>query len=50
MEQAHVVVVELREHLPDVLEALLAAGGHTMSSTAALGDRTSVSEMTGAPA
>src|SRR4051794_6125125 len=32
------IVVELREHLPDVLDALLAAGGHTMSSTAGLGE------------
>jgi 2-polyprenyl-6-methoxyphenol hydroxylase-like FAD-dependent oxidoreductase len=32
------VVVELREHLPDVLAALVAAGGHTLNTTAALGD------------
>jgi 2-polyprenyl-6-methoxyphenol hydroxylase-like FAD-dependent oxidoreductase len=32
------VVVELREHLPDVLDALVAAGGHTLNTTAALGD------------
>ena len=32
------IVVELRDHLPDVLDALLAAGGHTMSGTAALGE------------
>jgi 2-polyprenyl-6-methoxyphenol hydroxylase-like FAD-dependent oxidoreductase len=32
------IVVELRQHLPDVLDALIAAGGHTMSSTAELGD------------
>lgn len=32
------VVVELREHLPDVLDALIAAGGHTLNTTAALGD------------
>jgi 2-polyprenyl-6-methoxyphenol hydroxylase-like FAD-dependent oxidoreductase len=31
-------VVELRETLPDVLDALLAAGGHTMPTTADLGD------------
>lgn len=32
------IVVELREHLPDVLDALIAAGGHTLNTTAALGD------------
>jgi len=32
------VVVELREHLPDVLAALIEAGGHTLNTTAALGD------------
>ncbi len=32
------IVVELREHLPDVLDALIAAGGHTMSTTANLGE------------
>jgi 2-polyprenyl-6-methoxyphenol hydroxylase-like FAD-dependent oxidoreductase len=32
------IVVELRRHLPDVLASLLAAGGHTMPSNAALGD------------
>ncbi len=32
------IVVELRKHLPDVLDALIAAGGHTMSTTANLGD------------
>src|SRR4051794_31649977 len=32
------IVVELRENLPDVLDALVEAGGHTMSSTAALGE------------
>jgi 2-polyprenyl-6-methoxyphenol hydroxylase-like FAD-dependent oxidoreductase len=32
------IVVELREHLPDVLDALIAAGGHTMSTTADLGE------------
>ena len=32
------VVVELREHLPDVLDALIAAGGHTLDTTAALGE------------
>jgi 2-polyprenyl-6-methoxyphenol hydroxylase-like FAD-dependent oxidoreductase len=32
------IVVELREHLPDVLEALIAAGGHTMSTTNDLGE------------
>jgi 2-polyprenyl-6-methoxyphenol hydroxylase-like FAD-dependent oxidoreductase len=32
------VVVELREHLPDVLDALIRAGGHTLETTAALGD------------
>lgn len=32
------VVVELREHLPDVLDALIEAGGHTLNTTAALGD------------
>ncbi len=32
------IVVELREHFPDVLDALVEAGGHTMSSTAALGE------------
>jgi 2-polyprenyl-6-methoxyphenol hydroxylase-like FAD-dependent oxidoreductase len=31
------IVVELRKHLPDVLDALIAAGGHTMSTTAGLG-------------
>ena len=30
--------MELREHLPDVLDALIAAGGHTMSTTASLGE------------
>ena len=32
------IVVELREHLPDVLDALIAAGGHTLDTTATLGD------------
>lgn len=32
------IVAELRTHLPDVLEALIAAGGYTMTSTADLGD------------
>lgn len=32
------IVVELREHMPDVLDALLEAGGHTMGTTAALGE------------
>jgi 2-polyprenyl-6-methoxyphenol hydroxylase-like FAD-dependent oxidoreductase len=32
------VVLELREHLPDVLDALVAAGGHTLAPTAALGE------------
>ena len=32
------IVAELRDHLPDVLDALIAAGGHTMTSTADLGE------------
>jgi 2-polyprenyl-6-methoxyphenol hydroxylase-like FAD-dependent oxidoreductase len=32
------VVVELRDHLPDVLDALIRAGGHTLNTTVALGD------------
>jgi 2-polyprenyl-6-methoxyphenol hydroxylase-like FAD-dependent oxidoreductase len=32
------IVVELRRHLPDVLDSLIAAGGFTMPSTADLGD------------
>jgi 2-polyprenyl-6-methoxyphenol hydroxylase-like FAD-dependent oxidoreductase len=32
------VVVELREHLPDVLDGLVEAGGHTLPGAAALGD------------
>ena len=32
------VVVELREHLPDVLDALIAAGGYTLNGAASLGE------------
>ena len=32
------IVVELREHLPDVLDALMAAGGYTLSGAASLGE------------